>query len=224
MRGPKLKGYAEMAVIRRDASYVEQPGVFANGDESHSHKPDSYSKESDSHSDEYRFHSNDLYSPSTALQQSATVDSTSSNDIVQPRNEAANSLTVHLGGANQGASLQGGKYSPKLRQAFLGQSSRTSPPSSNRGERERIHSAPLSPSSPGSRDSCSSETGLLSGGHSDVTGGGVVSKEGRVYSRLQDNHKKSTARSRSSYLARKKPRGNLLFTRYSLGLRLVRQF
>ena len=95
MRGPKLKGYAEMAIIRRNSSYTEQPGVFTDSEESHSQEPDPHSKDSDSHS-------NDLDSHSSVFQPSEPTLSANDNS------QATNSLTV-------GGTVQGGKYSPELR-------------------------------------------------------------------------------------------------------------
>ena len=101
MRGPKLKGYAEMAVIRRDLSYIEQPGVFTYREKSHSQEPDPHSKDSDSHS-------NDLDSHSSVFQPSEPTLSANDNS------QATNSLTVG-GTSSQGGIMQGGKYSPELR-------------------------------------------------------------------------------------------------------------
>ena len=202
MRGPKLKGYAEMAVIRRDSSYVEQPGVFTYSGESHSQELDS--------------HSNDLDSHFSVFQPSTSEPTLSSSD----NSQATNSLSIGVGGtSSQGGSVQGGKYSPKLRQAFLGQSSGAS---SSRGEMERDHTTPLSPTSPISRGSCSSETGLISDGgrddeyiarsmysHSDVPDykkRGVVFKEGRGHSRTSEKHNKSSSSS-LQHSTKDKPRG-----------------
>ncbi len=212
MRGPKLKGYAEMAVIRRDSSYIEQPGVFTYSEKSHSQEPDSHSKDSDSNS-------NDLDSHSSVFQPSEPT--LSANDTSQ----AANSLTVSVGGtSSQGGSVQGGKYSPKLRQAFLGQSSGASSSilAPSRGELERDHTASLSPTSPISRGSCSSQTGLISDdrddehigrsmySHSDVADynkRGVVSKEGRGHARTSEISNKITSKSNSLHSMKDKSRG-----------------
>lgn len=211
MKGPKLKGHAEMAVIRRDSSYIEQPGVFTYSDESHSQQSDSHSDGSDSHSNDLDFHSN-VFQPSEPNLSAA--DSQTANS----------SLTVGAGGtSNQGGSLQGGKYSPKLRQAFLGQSVGASYSVLAERELERDHATPLSPTSPVSRGSCSSETGLISDGgdsneqigrsmysHSDVADygkRGVVFKEGRGHSRTSEKHNKSSTRSNSQHSAKIKSRG-----------------
>ena len=210
MRGPKLKGYAEMAVIRRGSSYIEQPGVFTYSDESHFQEPDSHSNDSDSHS-------NDLDSHSSVFQPSESVEPTlSAND-----SEGASSLTVGMGGTSQGGSVQGGRYSPKLRQAFLGQSSGASSSILAQGEQERDHATPLSPTSPVSRGSCSSQTGLISGredehishsmySHSDVADyskRGVVFKEGRGHSRTSEKYNKLSSGSNSQQSTKNKSRG-----------------
>lgn len=205
MRGPKLKGYAEMAVIRRDSSYIERPGTFTYSDESHSHESDS--------------HSNDLDSHSSVFQPSESIDPTlNGND-----SESANSLTVGVGGTSQGVSVQGGRYSPKLRQAFLGQSSGASSSTSAQEELEGDHAAPLSPTSPVSRGSCSSQTGLISSSrddehinhsmysHSDVTDynkRGVVLKEGYGHSRTSKKYDIISSKSDShSTVTKSKSRG-----------------
>ena len=202
MRGPKLKGYAEMAVIRRDPSYIEQPGEFTYSSESHSHSQDRDS------------HSNDLDSHSNTHQKL-------SNHALSADSQA---VTVGAGGtSSQGGSLQGGKYSPKLRQAFLGESSGGSTSISAHGELERDHAAPLSPTSPVSRGSCSSQTGLISEGgddehisrsmysHSDVgdyNKRGVVFKEGRGHLRTSEKYGKlSSSSSNSQQSMKTKSRG-----------------
>ena len=209
MRGPKLKGYAEMAVIKRDRSYVEQPGVFTYSDEYHSQEPDSHSSGSDSHSNEFDSHSG-------VFQQSESVEPTlSAND--SQKVQSANSLTVGGGGASQGGSMQGGSYSPKLRQAFLGQNLGASLSTQD----ERDHAAPVSPASPVSRGSTSSQTGLISEGrngehnhsiysHSDVgdyDNEGVVLKEGRGHSKKSEKYNKLSSQSSSHQSTKNKSRG-----------------
>ena len=200
-----------MAVIRRDSSYIEQPGVFTYSEESHSQELNSHSKDSDSHS-------NDLDSHFSVFQPSEPTLSSNENS------QATNSLSIGVGGtSSQGGSVQGDKYSPKVRQAFLGQSSGASSSISARGEMERDHTTPLSPTSPISRGSCSSETGLISDGgrddeyiarsmysHSDVPDynkRGVVFKEGRGHSRTSEKHNKSSSRSSLQHSTKDKPRG-----------------
>ena len=136
MRGPKLKGFAEMAVIRRDISYLEQPGIFTTSADSHSSLSDSHSEASASHS-------------KTVLQQQTFAHQTSRSANGNQQASPSNNLAVNEGGTSEGGTLQGGSYSPKLRQAFMGQSSTTIP------TQERYSASPVS------RGSCSSQTGLL---------------------------------------------------------------
>ena len=127
------------------------------------------------------------------------------------------------GTSSQGGTVQGGKYSPELRQAFLGQSLGPSSSILAQGEMERDHTTPLSPTSPISRGSCSSETGLISDSgrddeyiahsvysHSDVPDynkRGVVFKEGRGHSRTSEKHNKSLSKSSLQHSTKDKPRG-----------------
>ena len=134
MTGPKQKGFAEMAVIKRDSSYLEQPGIFTTSADSPFHVSDSHSGMSTSNSN--------TLPPVTEQTSSPTGEQN-----VPP----TDSLTVSTpGGTGQGGTIQGGSYSPKLRQAFIGQSSSAK----HFLERDREVS-------PVSRGSCSSQTGLL---------------------------------------------------------------
>lgn len=158
MRGPKLKGFAEMAVIRRDASYFEQPGTVTYSVDSpsdvsgsHSSMPTSGSNHdiSDSHSEVFQ---------EKSPQPVASGIDQNSNDQKDPPTDT---LFVVGGVESQGGSSMGGKYSPRLRQAFLGQTSAAQ--STPRAvEREPVSPATLSESASfTSRGSCSSQTGLL---------------------------------------------------------------
>ena len=144
MRGPKLKGFAEMAVIKRDASYFDQPGRFSYSIES----PSNESSKSDSHTDTFRQSSHPV---------ADSIDSTSGINGSQ-KVPPASSLATGGGGSSQGGSVQRGGYSPKLRQAFLGQSSGAT---STKEGFEKDQVSLLSHSSSVGQGSCSSQTGLI---------------------------------------------------------------
>lgn len=215
MRGPKSKGFAEMAVTRRDASYLEQPGTFTYSVDSSYDLSGSHSKTLDSHSDISHSHSNMLH------EQSPQPDNNGDH-----RYPPASSLNVAGVGVSQGGSSLGGKYSPELRQAFLGQSSATAMSTQREREKGQISLPPVSPSTSfTSRGSCSSQTGLLRSqsltqeeeecmdtGHvispGDEVEGGVFSLVGRG----QSTKHKDTKSSKSMKL---KSKGKLIsFTLY----------
>lgn len=156
MRGPKLKGFAEMAVIRRSASYLEQPGTFICSVDSPTDSSDSHSKTLDSHSDISHSHSNTLHKQSPQRDTVRISQTSNAND------PPAHSLNVTGGGVSQGGSTLGGKYSPELRQAFLGQSSAAAMSTQREREKGQISPSLVSPSTSfTSQGSCSSQTGLL---------------------------------------------------------------
>ena len=159
MKGPKSKGFAEMAVIRRNASYLEQPGTFTYSVDSPNDSSGSPSKTLDSHYDMSHSHSNTPHKQSSLQTDMGRISQTS-NVNGEPRRH---SLNVTGGGvSHQGGSTLGGKYSPELRKAFLGQSSAAAMSTQREREEGQMSPSQLSPSiSFTSRGSCSSQTCLL---------------------------------------------------------------
>lgn len=135
-----------MAVIRRDASYLERPGIFTcNVDESST----SEIAVADSHD----------YSQSVDDIPDEISTTRGGEELAQP---PGGSLAVAGGGGtSQGGSMLGGSYSPKLRQAFLGQSSARQSAQSEVGTGQTDLTRLPSTASSISRGSCSSQTGLL---------------------------------------------------------------